>query len=34
MGAIAQLKALLGLDTAPYKAGLRQSETATQKFQK
>lgn len=33
MSAIAQLKALLGMDTGNYKAGMRDAEGATKKFQ-
>lgn len=34
MAAIAQLKALLGIDNTQYKAGVRDSEKATERFQK
>jgi len=34
MAAFAQLKALLGIDTTQYKAGMRDSEGATKGFQR
>ena len=34
MAAVAQLKAVLGIETTKYRAGVKQSETETRKFQK